>query len=142
MNHDGGPSPMYWVFWMVFRMARLFGAFQGFLNCSKSSQKDLEGSKWFLGSLDILGVLGCNWRSLDVWWACLGSSRIFGLRQVLAGQSFRHQVGVAHSRSGIEVVGVREQLGGQGVLCVEVCCCMGWVVPPNHPLVGGIPCFP
>ena len=89
-----------------------------------------------------LGVTGCNWRSLDIWWACLGSSRTFGLRQVLAGQSYRCQVGQAHSRSRIEVVGVREQLGGQGVLCVEVCSGMGWVVPPNHPLVGGISCFP
>ena len=73
---------------------------------------------------------------------CLGSSRTFGLRQVLAGQSYRHQVSQAHSGSRIEVVGVREQLGGQGVLCIEVCSGMGWVVPPNHPLVGGTPCFP
>ena len=47
------------------RMARLFQvfqAFQGFLNCSKSSQKDLEGSKWFLGGLDIPG---CNRMQLE-----------------------------------------------------------------------------
>ena len=52
------------------------------------------------------------------------------------------QVGLAHDGSQIDVVEVREQLGGQGILCVEVCCCVGWVVPPNHPLVGGISCFP
>ena len=61
---------------------------------------------------------------------CLGSSRTFGLRQVLAGQSYRHWVGIAHSRSRIEVVRVREQIGGQGVLCIEVCSSMGWVVHP------------
>ena len=72
---------------------------------------------------------------------CLGSSRTFGLRHMLAGQFCRCGVGVAHGGSRIEVVGVREQLGGQGVLCVEVCSSMGWMVPPNHPLVGGIPCF-
>ena len=72
-----------------------------------------------------LGATGCNWRSLDVWWACLGSSRTFGLRQVLAGQSYRCQVGKAHSGSRIEVVGVREQLGGQGRLCIEVCVIYG-----------------
>ena len=46
------------------RMARLFlfQAFQGFLNCSKSSWKDLEGSKWFLGGLDIPG---CNRTQLE-----------------------------------------------------------------------------
>ena len=47
------------------RMARLFQvfqAFQGFLNCSKSSQEDLEGSKWFLGGLD---VPGCNRMQLE-----------------------------------------------------------------------------
>ena len=56
---------------------------------------------------------------------CLGSSRTFGLRQVLAGQSYRHWVGIAHGRSRIEVVGVREQLGGQGILWVEVCVIYG-----------------
>ena len=30
------------------------------------------------------------------------------------------RVGIAHSRSRIEVVVVREQLGGQGILCIEV----------------------
>ena len=73
---------------------------------------------------------------------CLDGSRTLGLRQVLAGQSYRRRVGQAHGGSRIEVVGVREQLGGQGVLCVEVCRGMGQVVPPNCPLVGGIPCFP
>ena len=71
-----------------------------------------------------------------------GSSRTFGLRHVLASQSYRCRVGQAHGGSRIEVVGVREQLGGQGVLCIEVCSGIGCVVPPNCPLVGGIPCFP
>ena len=84
-----------------------------------------------------LSATGGVWTSL----ACLNSSRSFGLRQVLAGHPCRHQVSQAHGGSRIEVVGVREQLSGQGVLCIEVCC-MGLVVPPNRPLVGGIPCFP
>ena len=58
------------------------------------------------------------------------------------GQPCSRRVGLAHDGSRIDVVEVREQLGGQGRLCVEVCSDMGWVVPPNHPLVGGIPCFP
>ena len=44
---------------------------------------------------------------------CLGSSRTFGHRPKLAGQSCRCWVGIAHSRSQVEVVGLREQLGGQ-----------------------------
>ena len=53
------------------------------------------------------------------------SSRTFGHRLVLAGLSYRCQVGVAHGRSRIEVVGVREQLSVQGRLCVEVCVIYG-----------------
>ena len=60
---------------------------------------------------------------------------------MLAGHPCKCQVGKAHGRSRIDVEVVREQLGGQGILCVEVCCCMGWVVPPNCPLVGGTSCF-
>ena len=60
---------------------------------------------------------------------------------MLAGHPCKHQVGIAHGGSRTEVEVVREQLGGQGSLCVEVCCCMGQVVPPNHPLVGGTPCL-
>ena len=60
---------------------------------------------------------------------------------MLAGHPCRCQVGEAHGRSRIDVEVVREQLGGQGILCVEVCCCMGQVVLPNHPLVGGTSCF-
>ena len=90
---------------------------------------------------------GCTW---GVWmqleesgrpWACLNVSRSFGLRHVLAGHPCRCWVSVAHGGSRIDVVGVREQLGDQGSLCVEVCCCMGHVVPPNRPLVGGTPCL-
>ena len=33
---------------------------------------------------------------------------------MLAGQSCRCQAGIAHGRLGVEVEGVREQLGGQG----------------------------
>ena len=75
-------------------------------------------------------------------WTCLNISRSFGLRHVLAGHPCSHWVSLAHGRSQIDVVEVREQLGGQGRLCIEVSCCMGWVVPPNCPLVGGFPCFP
>ena len=60
---------------------------------------------------------------------------------MLAGHPCKRQVGKAHSRSRIDVEVVREQLGGQGRLCVEACYGMGQVVPPNHPLVGGTPCF-
>ena len=72
---------------------------------------------------------------------CLNGSRSFGLRQVLAGHPCRCWVGEAHGGSRIDVVGVREQLGGQRILYVVVCCCMGQVVLPNHPLVGGTSCF-
>ena len=47
-------------------------------------------------------------------WACLNVSRSSGLRHVLAGHPCRCRVGVAHGRSRIDVVGVREQLGDQG----------------------------
>ena len=59
---------------------------------------------------------------------------------MLAGHPCRRRVGEAHGGSRIDVEVVREQLGGQGILCVEACC-MGQVVPPNHPLVGGTSCF-
>ena len=69
-------------------------------------------------------VTGHSWMKLEVFgcpWACLCSSRMFGHRHVLAGQSYGHWVGVAHSRSRIEVEGLREQLCGQGRLCIDVC---------------------
>ena len=72
-------------------------------------------------------------------WTCLNGSRSLGLRQVLARPPCSRQVGLAHDGSWIDVFEVREQLGGQGRLCVEVCSDMGWVVPPNRPLVGGFP---
>ena len=87
------------------------------------------GSNW--SGLD---VTGHHWMVLEVsghLWACLGSSRMFGHRLVLVGQSCRCWVGVAHSRSKIEVVEVREQLGGQGVLCVEVCGILWGVGTPS-----------
>ena len=55
--------------------------------------------------------------------------------------SCRHQAGIAHSRSGVEVVGVREQLGGQGTLSIEVCAFMVQEAPFNLPLVEGVACF-
>ena len=64
-----------------------------------------------------LCTTGHNWRSLNIWWACLGSSRTFGLRHMLAGKSYSCWVSIVHGRFRIEVVGVREQLGGQGRLC-------------------------
>ena len=60
---------------------------------------------------------------------------------MLAGHPCRCWVGVAHGGSRIDVEVVREQLGDQGILCVEVCSDMGWVVPPNCPMVGGTTCF-
>ena len=96
-------------------------------------------------------VTGHHWMVLEVsghLWACLGGSRMFGHRLMLAGQSCRHQVGIAHGRSRIEVVEVREQLGGQGVLCIEVCGILWGVGTPsishlwgggggNHSFMGG-----
>ena len=54
-------------------------------------------------------------------WACLNGSRSPGLRNVLAGHPCSRRVGLAHDGSWIDVVEVREQLGGQETLCIEVC---------------------
>ena len=51
---------------------------------------------------------------------CLNGSRSFGLRHVLAGHPCRCRVGKAYGGSRIDVEVVREQLGGQGILCIEV----------------------
>ena len=67
--------------------------------------------------------------------------QVIWLRHVLVGHPYKHWVSEAHSGSRIDVEVVREQLGGQGILCVEVCCYKGWVVPPNCPLVGGTSWF-
>ena len=56
---------------------------------------------------------------------------------MLAGQSCRCQASVAHGRSGVEVVGVREQLGGQGYSALRYGVCMGCGQLLNLPLVGG-----
>ena len=107
------------------------------LRCSRCSSRVLHCSWWipvapenpkvlqgildgFGGSQNGLEVPRQTWRCLDVWWVCLGSSRMFGHRHVLAGQSYRCWVGIAHSGSRIEVVMIREELGGQGILCIEV----------------------
>ena len=103
---------MYWVFWMVFQNSQTFPGFPGIPGGSHTAP---DGSGGFLGSLDVTGhhwtlldVTGHNWRSLDIWQACLGGSRTFGLRQVLAGQPCRCWVGEAHGGSRIDVVVVRE----------------------------------
>ena len=57
------------------------------------------------------------------------------------GHPCSRRVGLAHDRSQIDVVKVREQLGGQETLCVEVCWLYGAGVPPNCPLVGGASSF-
>ena len=44
---------------------------------------------------------------------------------MLAGQSCRCWAGIAHSGSGVEVVGVREQLGGQGYSVLRYGVCKG-----------------
>ena len=94
---------------------------------------------------------GRNWSGLDVtahhWmvlevsgclWVYLSSSRMFGHRLVLAGQCCRCRVSVAHSRSRIEVVEVREQLGGQEVLAMRLVAFYGmWVPPQSHTCGGG-----
>ena len=88
----------------------------------------------YLGCLDAIGGV----------WTSLGMSECIQViwSEARAGcHPCRCRVSVAHGGSRIDVVGVREQLGDQGSLCVEVCCCMGHVVPPNRPLVGGTPCL-
>ena len=101
------------------------------------------GSNW--SGLDITGH---HWMVLEVsgcLWVCLGSSSMFGLRLMLAGQSCRCWIGIAHSRSRIEVVKVRKQLDGQGVLCIEICGILWGVGTPsishlwggNHSFMGG-----
>ena len=145
MNHDGSPSPMYWVFWTIFQNSQTFPDFPGIPGVPTLLQVVLEGSERIQTALDsfwvvwtYLGTAGCNWRSLDIWWACLDSSRTFGLRHMLAGQSCRCQVGIAHGGSRIEVVGVREQLDGQGDSALRYVSFMGWVLPFRIPLMRGM----
>ena len=53
----------------------------------------------------------------------LNGSRSFGLRHMYwLAITCRYRVGEAHGGSRIDVVGVRKQLDGQGILCVEACC--------------------
>ena len=106
---------MYWVFWMVFQNLQTFPGFPDIPGGPALLQMDLEGFWTVWTQLDVTGhhwtlldVTGCTWRSLDVWQVCLGGSRTFGLRQVLAGQPCRCQVGEAHGGSRIDVVVVRE----------------------------------
>ena len=56
---------------------------------------------------------------------------------MLAGQSCRHQASIAHSGLGVDVVGVREQLDGQGYSVLRYgVCCMGLVDPSISHLWG------
>ena len=70
--------------------------------------------------LDIIGSFQMKLGMSGCLWTYLGSSRMFWHMHVLAGQSYRYWVGVAHGGSRIEVEGIREQLGGQRILCIEV----------------------
>ena len=58
MSHDGGSSPMYWVSWLVFQNLQTFPGFPGITGVPELLQVVPEGSKQFLGGLD---VPGCNW---------------------------------------------------------------------------------
>ena len=88
-----------------------------------------------------LDVPGQIRRCLDIWWACLGISRKFGYRLILAGQSCRCRVSVVHSGSRVEIVEVREQLGSQDILCIEVCGLYGGWVTPQSPTCEGLTIF-
>ena len=58
MNHDGGPSPMYWVFWMVFQNGQTFPGFPGIPGVPELLQIILEG----FGRLQmVFGWSGCTW---------------------------------------------------------------------------------
>ena len=64
---------------------------------------------------------------------CLNSSRSLGLRHVLAGHPCSHRDSLAHSRSQIDVVEVREQVGGQGDSALRyVVVWGGWYCPIVH----------
>ena len=85
VNHDGSPSPMYWVFWMVFQNGWTFPGFPGIPGVPELLQVILEGSS-------TKDIPGCNRMQLEESGHLvggLGSSRTFGLRQVLAGQSYQ-----------------------------------------------------
>ena len=61
---------MYWVIWSVFRISRLFQVFHAQHGVPVLLQMVPEGSGAIQtvsgGGLDVPGVLGHNWRSLDV----------------------------------------------------------------------------
>ena len=72
---------------------------------------------------------GCTWCARSQMeesghpWACLNISRSFGLRHS-AGMATHVGAGLVKLMAGPglnELEEVREQLGGQGVLCIEVC---------------------
>ena len=62
MSHDGSPSPMYWVFWMVFQNGQTFPGFPGIPGVPALLQVVLGGFRGFLSSLD---VPGCHWMQLE-----------------------------------------------------------------------------
>ena len=118
-------------FFRISRLFQFFQAFQGFLYCCR----------WYEGGLDIPGMLGPIWRSLDVLghvWTVPGHL-VWGTCWLATPVGTRSAKLTAGSRIDVEVA--REQLGGQGILCFEVCCGVVQVVPPNCPLVGGTSCF-
>ena len=59
------------------------------------------------------------------------------------GHPCSRQVSLAHDGSRIDVVEVREQLGGQGILCVELCWLYGVGGTTQLPIGGWcVPVFP
>ena len=67
MSHDGGPSPMYWVIWLVFQNLQTFPGIPGVPVL-------LQTVGWILDGLDV------TWTSLDVTggvWMSLGMSGQF-----------------------------------------------------------------
>ena len=101
MSHDGSPSPLYWVIWSVFQNFWTFPAFPGIPEVPVLLQMLPEGSSVIQmvsrGGLDVPGVFGSYWRSLDILGCGLNSSRSFGLRHMLAGHPCRRRVSKAHS---------------------------------------------
>ena len=77
MSHDGGPSPMYWVFWMVFQNSQTFPGFPGIPGVPELLQVVPEGSGWFwvvwtyLGAPDVTGgvwmSLGMSGQFQNIW---------------------------------------------------------------------------
>ena len=69
MNHDGGPSPMYWVFWMVFQNGQTFPGFPGIPGVHELLQVILDGF-WRdpNGFWVVWMYLGCNLDATGAVW--------------------------------------------------------------------------